>query len=246
MRKLRDVFYINADSSKNQIQYYGLEFKEFLQFVPVDLTKILLLESEYYGAGYRSKYRFEAVDESEIEDLISDNIYGYGNFTWVDYNDKDNIDKLTPREVAELLYLGHTHEPIDSPFLERINNRYAYLAHDDGWYCKIFCKYMDDFSEVIANKIVKMATNLKRRKIYPIDENIKSALLEFADAGLVIDFSNIMKFDKSIEVPIHVIGKFGDMDEMYNNLQRHIMKAKYSAKLVHKNKKWVIDYIIEK
>ena len=55
-----------------------------------------------------------------------------------------------------------------------------------------------------------------------------------------------MKYEKSIEVPIYTIGKFLDMDEMYNNLQANIRHAKYSAYLVHKNKKWVIDYISKK
>lgn len=36
-----------------------------------------------------------------------------------------------------------------------------------------------------------------------------------------------MKYEKSIEVPIYTIGKFLDMDEMYNDLQVHISCAKY-------------------
>ena len=62
----------------------------------------------------------------------------------------------------------------------------------------------------------------------------------------MIDFSNIVKYDRQIEVPIYEIGKFLDMDEMYNDLHKHIGRAKYSAKLTHKNKQWTIDYISTK
>jgi hypothetical protein len=40
----------------------------------------------------------------------------------------------------------------------------------------------------------------------------------------------------SIEISIYTIGKFLDMDTMYNDLKRHVNRSNYSARLVHKNK----------
>ena len=108
MRKLRDVFYINANPLINEFVYYGLEFKEFIKFIPKveSLKNILLIDAEYYGTNFSEKYKFTIVDENEIDELLSDDIYGYGNFTWVDVNDKNSIEKQEPAEVAELLILG--------------------------------------------------------------------------------------------------------------------------------------------
>jgi len=39
---------------------------------------------------------------------------------------------------------------------------------------------------------------------------------------------------------------FINMDDMYNDLKRHIERARYSAKLVHKNKGWTIEYVQER
>ena len=247
MRKLRDVFYINANPLINEFVYYGLEFKEFIKFIPKaeSLKNILLIDAEYYGTNFSEKYKFTIVDENEIDELLSDDIYGYGNFTWVDVNDKNSIEKLEPAEVAELLYLGYMLKPVTTPFNDKIQNRYAYLAHDDGWFCRLYCRIYSDFIEVVSNKIVNMVLT-SRRVINPISDDIKKQLLVLAENGLLIDFSNIMKYNRGIEIPIYTIGKFLDMDEMYNNLKRNIERANYSAKLIYKNKEWKIEYICQK
>jgi hypothetical protein len=91
-----------------------------------------------------------------------------------------------------------------------------------------------------------MASTSKRRKIYPMSEDLKKELLRLAENGLLLDFSRILKSSNSIEIPIYCIGKFINMDYMYNNLERHINLSKYSACLVHKNKRWFVDYVSEK
>ena len=149
-------------------------------------------------------------------------------------------------EIAELLYLGHMFKPVNNPFFDKIQNRFAYLVHDDGWFCRLYCREYTDFQEIIANKIVGEVSTSKRRKIYPISEEIKQQLMNIAENGLLIDFNNMLRFSNSIEIPIYSIGKFLDMDEMYNDLQRHTSRATYSAALIHKNKKWIIDYVVEK
>ena len=246
MRRLRDVFYINAFPENNELVYYGMQLNEFIKCAPVEINKLLVLEGEYFGRGFRSKTKLQVVENDEMEEFLGEDIYGYGDFAWVDFENRDNLEKLEPIELAELLYLGHMFKPINSPFFEKIQNRYAYLAHDDGWFCRLYCKEYSDFQEIICNKIIDTVSTSKRRKIYPFTKEVKEELLNLAKDGLLIDFNNFARYEKSIEVPIYTIGKFLDMDEMYNNLQGSISRAKYSAYLVHKNKKWTIDYISKK
>lgn len=236
---MRDVFYINAFPENNEIVYYGLQLKEFIKYAPVELNQLLLLEAEYYGTGgFRSSTKFEIVEKNQMEDFLREDIYSYGDFCWVDFNQRENIERLEPFEIAELLYLGHMFKPVSSPFLGKIQNRYAYLAHDDGWFCRLYCKEYSDFQEIIANKIIDMASTSKRKKIYPFPQDIKVKLLSLAENGLLIDFSNILKVDGSVQIPVYSIGKFLDMDEMYNDLKRRINHPRYSAYLVHKNRIW--------
>lgn len=229
MRRLRDVFYINAFPENNELVYYGMQLNEFIEYAPVDIDKLLILEGEYFGRGFRSKTKLEVVDRDEMEDFLCEDVYSYGNFTWVDFNERENVENLEPIELAKLLYLGHMFEPVKSPFFDKIQNRYAYLAHDDGWFCRLYCREYLDFQEIISNKIIGTVSTSKRRKIYPFSEEVKKELLHLSKDGLLIDFNNFLKLERSIEIPIYCIGKFLDMDEMYNDLQRHISRAKSTS-----------------
>lgn len=75
-----------------------------------------------------------------MNDLISDDVYNYGDFAWVDYKDENAIDNISPMELAELLYLSHMKTPLHTPFLKSLNNNYIYLAHDDDYWTKIYMK----------------------------------------------------------------------------------------------------------
>jgi hypothetical protein len=40
LRRLRDVFYINAFPENNEIVYYGMELREFVKYAPVELSQL--------------------------------------------------------------------------------------------------------------------------------------------------------------------------------------------------------------
>jgi hypothetical protein len=216
LRKLRDVFYINAYPENNEIVYYGMPLNEFLKYSPIELNKLLLLQSGFFGTDLSPNTKLEVVSKEIMEDFLKEDINSYGNFCWVDFKERDSIEKLEPLEVAELLYLGHMYRPVKSPFFNRLGNRYAYLSHDDGWFCRLYCMNYGDFQNIIANKIIDMASSSKRRKIYPLQYEIKALLLTLAENGLLIDFSNILINDKTIQIPIYSIGKFLNMGSRYD------------------------------
>jgi hypothetical protein len=228
LRRLRDVFYINTFPENKEIVYYGMTFEEFIKYAPVEINKLLLLKAEYFGTEYSRNTGLEILDKADKNDFDKEDVYRFGDFGWVDINDIENVEKLNPLEISELLYLGHMFKPLKSPFFEKIENRYAYLSHDDGWFCKLYCRYYEDYQEIIANKIIDTVSTNKRRKIYPLSKDLKKQLINLAIDGLLIDFNNIFKDGKVIQVPIYIIGKFTNMDEMYNDLNRHISCCKYS------------------
>lgn len=137
-------------------------------------------------------------------------------------------------------YLSHFGKPLKSPFFDRINNNFVYLAHDDGWFCKLYCRDMSVFKEIIVNKIIDSLSTNKRRKIYPMDEETKNQLLELTGKGLVIDFSKIFRDNRSISLNFYVIGHFSDMDEMYNDLERHKHRASLKGYIEPSSKSWKI------
>jgi hypothetical protein len=241
LRKLRDVIYINSNIDKNLVKFYGIQFKDFIKCTPNPINNVLLIEHEYSSEKYHIQSQFMYTTEENIHDLANDDIYNYGDFCWVDFNQETSLDLLEPQEIAELLYLGHKYSPLNSAFFQSLNNQYAYCAHDDGWICLLYCRNIEDFSHVIANYITGKLSTSKRRKIYPFDDELRLKLLENSLSGLLIDFDKIIKTERTIEIPIYQIGKYDDMDEMYNDIKIHRTNSKNKAWLVHKNKKWVFE-----
>lgn len=243
MRRLRDVFYINANLDESYFIYYGLEFKEFIKFNPINTKNILITDGQYIANNFNRNWFFETANGNDnLLELCEEDIYGLGNFHWVDYSNETALNSCSPEEQSEVLYLSHFGKPLKSPFFETIDNDFFYLAHDDGWFCKLFCRDMSIFKEIIANKIIDSFSANKRRKIYPMCNNIKDEIFELISKGLLIDFSNIFKDEKSISLNFYTIGNYEDMDKMYNNLERNKSTATIKGTLEHKNKTWKIHY----
>lgn len=240
MRKLRDILYIKAYPESTVADIYGLEFHEFIKYAPVELKHLMLMKTGYPRSELDQHTGFEIITDAGITDLLKEDIYNYGNFCWVDFSAKEDIKKLTNTQIAELLYLEHTFKPISSPFFEAINNRFAYLSHDDGWLLRLFMRHYDDLKEIIANKVAGMVSALKRTKDYPFPETVKEKLATLAVNGLLIDFGYISRHKGTISISIYTIGEFDNMDVMYHEHQKHKYHPKYSAYLEQKNKTWRI------
>ena len=64
-------------------------------------------------------------------------------------------------------------------------------------------------------------------------------LLKISENGLLVDFNCINRYN-GLEIPIYVIGKLYNMDDLYHNLERYKGKAKQNLLLVYKNKRWIL------
>lgn len=241
MRKIRDVFYISANFDDNYFVYYGMEFNEFIRHCPIDIENILITDGINLTNNFSYHWFLETANgKEEILELSKEDIYGLGNFHWLDYYKEENLNNCSPEEKAEVLYLSHFCKPLKSPFVNKLQNNFCYLAHDDGWFCKLYCKDMLVFRDIISNKIVESFTTNKRRKIYPMSDEIKNILYELTKQGLLIDFSNIYKGDNFICLNFYVIGHYMDMDEMYNNLEKNKSRASMKGTIKHSKKTWQI------
>ena len=236
---MRDVFYIHANFDENHFIFYGMEFWEFIRYCPNMPNNILITDGSSDVSKLNESWWLETVSgRQSILELSKEDIYALGNFNWIDYNNETDLNECTPEERAEVLYLSHFGKPVKTSFMDRIDNHFVYLGHDDGWFCKLYCKDMSIFKEIIANKIIGSINNKKRREIYPINEEIKTQLFELTTKGLLIDFSISYTKDVAIGINCYAIGKFLDMDEMYDERKLHMQNAGAKLHLEYCNNTW--------
>lgn len=241
MRRLRDVFYVNAIPEEKCYIYYGMEFREFIKYSPIPIDKILMLDPVFYGDSYNRPMYMSTLDREAIAELAEQGAYDFGNFHWLDYKDEESLNKCTEQEKAEALYLSHYVKPLHTPFFGDIGNNFAYLAHDDGFVCKLYCKDMAVMGDIIANKILDFFSGNKRRKIYPIGGDVKTELLNLAKEGLLINFPDASLTGRHWGLNLCTIGKFVNMDVMYNDMNRWKQFARKHGWLEQKDKQWKLD-----
>ncbi|OKP83469.1 hypothetical protein A3844_21760 [Paenibacillus helianthi] len=238
--KTKDVIYMIYNENEQSTTSMGIEFIDFIHCLTVEPNNILLLESRYTGEDFHYGLRLEFVRKENLKDLYEENVYSYGDFCWVDFDEMNTLDDLTPQEKAELLYLGHYQQPFGSPFFEKLNNKFVYLAHDDGWFNKIFYKdknqYIDVLGRLISNKLKSY-----RKNVPPLGQDIGELLTLFAKDGILIDLYRIVKFRNSVEIPFNIIGRIMNFDDVYNNMERHKAKANSEYWLVYKKGEWAIQ-----
>ena len=242
---IRDVVYIHLNEKERFVLSYGIEFREFYRILADTLSSILLLKHQYEDGEFHIHTQFEYVPNNKLAHLSREDVYGYGDFVWVDFDETETLDILEGQTIAELLYLGHKLEALRKPFFQQLNNQYAYLAHDDGWFNKIYYKNMDSFyrlfSEVLAHKVTdlkleKVLLGMKKKRLYPpLPQEIVVELKRYMREGVVLSIERAYQTRLKLEIPIWVLGDFDNMDDMYEEYEKN-SKQKSDALLVFDKK----------
>lgn len=226
--KRRDI-YIWSQSEKQRFQLHGIEFHEWISCMG-DPLNLLLLESQFSDAHYHSGSNLEYILKTELSSLFQDDIYGYGDFVWVDFENEVSLDSLSPMNIAELLYMRHTGEPLHTPFLPAINNRFVYYAHDDGWSTRLYCNNPHDFDEILR-RLIPMKLNIDA----PIGDDCLDVLIPLCSHGLFFDMQHI-DLSPTVTVPFYVVGEFNDMDAI--NVPDGAAKG-----ILEMNERWNITFL---
>jgi hypothetical protein len=242
---IRDLIYIHHNHFDQYVISYGIEFKEFMESIPIKVKHLLLLKHRFNDADFNMHTLLEFVTQEKMDRLIEDGVYGYGNFCWVDFANIEGLNELNGQEIAELLYLGHLKQHLKQPFYQKLRNHFAYLAHDDGWFNKIYYRDLEEFYDMLGNVIgMKMSHlhtkktlfNLRKNRTFPpVPGKAFSQVSSLMREGVVLSLRHREEVRNRIEIPIWIIGDYIDMDEMYEEASL-LEIEKCQAKLVFEKK----------
>lgn len=229
--------YIYIDEQENYIYTSGIRFQEFYQGIHDKPNNLLLIDG-YPSKSSMNKHLFlEYITNEEIASFVqSDIVYQFGDFCWFDFNSPENLNTVSEQELAAFLYFSHRNKPLDGFLFDSIKNKYAYCAHDDDWYVKVYMKNPSDYKQVIEYKILKELKG-RKRTISGIQPEIMEQLYPLFREGAVIDFED----NYQTGVRIYTIGKQNDMDSIHTKLDR-LRQCLHGPALEYepRTKKWKI------
>ncbi|QOR35454.1 hypothetical protein IMX26_01000 [Clostridium sp. 'deep sea'] len=114
--KQKEFYYVKINEQTNMIYSIGLSFAEFIESVSDKPQNVLLLKGNFINSSFSLHTRFEYVTSDHLHELYCDNVYNYGDFCWLDYEDYSCIESLTELEIAKLLYAAHKFKIIRKSF----------------------------------------------------------------------------------------------------------------------------------
>jgi hypothetical protein len=222
--QVKDIIYVHKNPDRHYVVTYGIHFNEFAMNARKPLKNLLLIKHQYEHGAFNIHTHMEYVEQDEMKKIIDDGVQSYGDFCWIDFEEEVGVDELNGQEIAELLYMGHIKQPLNPPFYSKLNNRYAYLSHDDGWFNKVYYRDFEDFYHMLgATLSSKLSTvksgkglfGMKKEKPYPvIGKEVIHSFQDKLKEGMVISLEKAVLTRGKIEIPIWVIGDYYDMDEM--------------------------------
>lgn len=215
-KQVRDLVYVSGDIEAKLFYSYGIEFPEFMNSCKDRPKTLVLLKHNFDHSQWNFRSRFDFVNKDEIDRLIDDDVYGYGDFCWIDLENEAELDRLSDEDIAELLFFGHLAKPLHQASLSRIINRFAYYAHDDGWFNKLYVNSVEDYKTMLANVIIDKLRIVTDRIVSSFPEDISSILLDRTIEGLFIDFRSVIKNRTQVRLPVTVVGHYTDMDKVYS------------------------------
>lgn len=235
---MRKIVYVKGNLKQHQFEYTGIEFYEFYIAVNEYIKNILLLKGNFLSD--KCCYNFELIEgKQQIELLIKDKPHDYGDFCFVDYQLENQVKELTPEEIARLLYLAHMFQPINSPFMNKLTNNFVYLAHDDGFFCKLFCKELIYFQAVLSSKIINMLKQLDcETEIQIIPETIMQKLLLLTEHGLYLDLEDFAIKNDQIVINVYAIGLYKNFDQVYNEKNKILENVLTKKSLIYRDNFW--------
>jgi hypothetical protein len=187
-RHPRPILYFYKDPKERCCYWFhGVTFAEF--HVAMQLKRPLVIFDDGNNLDLQedvtSRLRF--VESSDIDNLARQDIYSAcGDFIWVDTPTTAALQKISPHDLAALLYMAHTFKPLKSPFLKSLSSRFAYLAHDDGWLLRLYVKNPADLSNLLESVIGQKARQFLG--FAPRTDRVINSLLKLAEKGVAFDF----------------------------------------------------------
>ena len=208
--------YIKIFEDENCVQSSGITFNTFYNGICNKPHNILILKGYPDDAIMSKKLGLEFIPAEKVETFINDDVYNYGDFSWVDFENAEQLDELSDDKLAELLFFSHKAKPLKSNKIDGLGNKYAYYSHDDDWFVRVFVNDVKEYLSVIKYKIL---TELKGRKRYiaPIPDDISKQIYDLAREGVVVDFED----SYTTGVRLYKIGSVNNMDTIHALLDKN-------------------------
>ena len=227
--------YLHMNDVDHFVIFSGMTLKQFISSVD-PIPNLLLLKHRYEDGSFNMHTQFDFVSNEELNSFLKFTVDQIGDICWVDFVKERDVNQLTPLEQAELLYISHKKEPILSPFLSKLQNRYVYYFSKDEKYTKVYFRYLNDTEVLVSNLVNRLIKEKEstgsfwRRKLKDnlpcIDPIVLKAYRPFSKEGALYSLYKMDKPNNCYGIEIRTLADYDYPDEVWDDLEI-ILKQNY-------------------
>lgn len=231
--KEKNYIYVKANLKENKFICSGIGLKYFIGLMQ-KASNILLIKSDYIGNDVFNN--FELVEGPEqIKIFVQQNESVPGDLCFVDYQSRALLSSIGKKEISEMLYMAHMFEPYNSPFFPELKNSFAYMSHDNSFFCKIYCKKTEDFVKVFFAKLYEKLPCVKKENDITFSECFLKEILTLLEQGILIDTALWQQTNNGISLPVFHVGEILNIDDIYNFEKKYFDKNNIFYRFVYPN-----------
>ena len=229
-----DFIYLKIYTKKNKIVSSGIDFHEFTEALGY-CDNYLILAGEPINSEFNTDLFLEYVSGDNRKEFVSEDVENWGDFCWVNFVDQNVLKCVKKEELAELLYMCHMKNPLNSYKIKTINNTIAYLCHDDGIWNTIYMDDVEQYKKIVGYIIEKFSYCKIIINQNDQDENLEfikdriNNIYELMKKGLILDFRNVVEGYINLyvtESDIDNLDKLEDMVELFRKKYTSGKKSK--------------------
>jgi len=219
--------YIHMNDVDQFVIFSGLKLQQFVSSVD-PLRNLLLLKNTYDEGMFNNHTQHDYVVPEDIKQFVK-KANNATELCWIDFAYERQLNDLTAREQAELLYIAHKREPISVPFFQKLQNRYVYIASTGEKVTKIYFKHLSDADMLIANvfnQIIRErenVTTLFRRRnkgsAPSITPEFLKAYRSYAKEGALFSLAKSDKTKATYEIEVRNLAHYNFPDEIWDDLK---------------------------
>lgn len=225
--------YVHMSEVDQFVIFSGITLKQFFASIG-PLTNLLLLKHRFEDGAFNMHTMFDYVTEQEIVKFVKEMDDIKDDLCWIDFVDEQKVNELSPREIAELLYISHKREPITSPFFQKLKNRFVYYSSNNDKMTKIYFRNLDDcdylvssfFNNLIKDKVgnISFWKRKTKKNIPSIDGTLLKSYRSYAKDGVLLSLFKMEKPENSFGLELRTLMDYDFPDEVWDDLDKIIKR----------------------
>ncbi|WP_108306944.1 hypothetical protein [Metalysinibacillus jejuensis] len=220
--------YIHMNDVDQFVIFSGLKLQQFVASVD-PLRNLLLLKATYEDGMFNNHTQHDYIVPEDIKKFVK-KANNSAELCWLDFAYERQLNDLTAREQAELLYIAHKREPISVPFFQKLQNRYVYIASTGEKVTKIYFKHLSDADMLITNVFNQLirerenTTSFFRRRtkdaVPSITPEFLKAYRSYAKEGALFSLAKAEKAKSAYEIEVRNLAHYNFPDEIWDDLKQ--------------------------